>query len=160
MSDDFEVARYGLRTFKIADGKLQPVAQGRADDWLGGTCTADCHAMKYNQHHKPPVKECGCGVYAALTAFDLIDQWMRHSALVIAVVAAEGTTIIGPRGFRTECARVVAWWSPYWNVRRLINKQFPNTVRYKRLQSMLDAYHLPFYPPSRADDPEEEPFWA
>jgi hypothetical protein len=154
---DYEVARRALRTFKIHDnGRLGPVSQGSSDDWIGGVCNARCLPGEF---HPAPYKGCGCGVYGALTAYDLIDQWSRFSSLCIMVFAAEGTTIIGPRGLRTQAARLLAYWSPYWGVRRRINKQFPNLVRYKRLQAMLDAYSLPFYPDKEPDDPEGV-FWA
>jgi len=102
---------------------FRPVVYDKADGWEDGTCEATCGnsaakmvtwggdvLSKTNQRHQPPDERCGCGIYAALSYADVLHQYRQHARHIVAVVAAEGVTIIGTRGLRTQFARVVAYW--------------------------------------------------
>jgi hypothetical protein len=158
MTDDFEVARYALRTFKTYDGLLRPIAMN-GHYWMDGVCKAECLSTTNWDNHTAPDENCSCGVYGSLSVEHLVAQFPRESALLITVIAAEGQTIIGPRGLRCEYARIVGYWSPWRGIRRICKRNIPDGIRFKRLQKMLDEYHLPFQievPPEKRD----ERYWA
>lgn len=123
-TDDIEVARYGLRTFNTQAGVLGSVAITGCH-WEDGVIEAKCMkgdtirmAMWGDEEqlvpitHKAPHKHCSCGAYATVTLQSLVSQYAAKAQYNIAVVAAEGPTIIGSRGMRTSAARVVAYWTP------------------------------------------------
>lgn len=101
------------------------------NSWIDGTCTARClpfgltivddptdaNPLGFSlslglmkNHHSAPHPGCECGVYGAFSLQHLrrayTQAWNR-----VAVIAAEGQTIIGTRGLRTERARIVAYWT-------------------------------------------------
>lgn len=145
-SPDFEVGRYGLRTFRVdRDARaLLPVVSDDRHAWAGGVCVARCargHA------HTPPAEGCGCGVYAATSLGSLLGQYPRQASNIVAVVAAEGPTLVGSSGLRTSAARVVAYWSHpsprLSTARAVLAAQCPDAKTYDDCGAMLAAYHVP-----------------
>lgn len=145
-ADELEVGRYGLRTFKISGGHCRPVVVA-AQHWKGGTCEAVCdkptliptQTLK-EQKHTAPHPTCTCGIYGSLTLNHLYKQYPQWAENIVCVIAAEGTTIIGSKGFRTQYARVVAWWAPSVYYQKIAAKDFPDAVHYQKLTEMLNTY--------------------
>jgi hypothetical protein len=141
---DIEVGRYGLRTFKIDHKRreLRALTQrnGSPTEWDGGICIARCRYSK----HKAPNDLCsaGCGVYAA-NSLEGLKQFGFFPRELTAVIAAEGKTIIGETGFRTEAARVVAYWAPYQRARKVCEQRCAGAKHYTMLDDMLRDYGLP-----------------
>lgn len=174
---DIEVARYALRTFSIdrVCGTLKSVSLP-GDHWVGGACIAQCLREEFRQkfgsylscgedpgpHTSPPKSldtNCDCGIYGANTADHLYGQYPRHCRELIAVIAAEGNTLIGDVGLRTAAARVVAYWSPSQEVRRICVDACPGAKAFTALDAMLADYG--FEPATRLTpervEVEEEP---
>ena len=112
-----EYGRCGLRTFEfdLRYGFIS-VAAGPGH-WDDGTCTARCYAGKMyyasgtpEGQHEAPNENCHCGIYACLTLENLVGQYLTESLQIVAVIAAQGQTIIGDVGFQTQYARVIAYW--------------------------------------------------
>ena len=100
------VGVYGLRTFRVSlDGKLLPIGQ-LSDDWDGGRCIARC---AIGGDHTAPETDCTCGIYSFRDRVHLAKHFSAAHSL-IAVVALEGTTVEGDRGWRSQAAQVVAVW--------------------------------------------------
>lgn len=152
-TSDFEVARYGLRTFKASlnVGGLHSVAvTGR--HWENGTCEAKC--LKNDpllqgygggtapRKHVSPHRDCTCGIYASLSWGHLYHQYPGWTLLNTAVIAAEGQTIIGSRGFRTQFARVVGFWTKNPDIQAIAIKQFPDAVFHTTSDQLLDAFGI------------------
>lgn len=138
---DIYVGQYALRTFKIdfRNKELRSITQN-GSHWKGGVCAAVCLA---HRRHPPPGEHCGCGVYGTLSLSELRLFGPTCIQDIVTVIAAEGRTIIGPKGLRTECARVVAYWAPTRNVRHIAASQLEGAQHYSSLQVMLDYYDLP-----------------
>jgi hypothetical protein len=62
---------------------------------------------------------------------------------ITAVIAAEGTTLIGTVGLRTQYARVVGFRAN-WPYRSYAQKQFVDAEEFGTDAEMLEAFHLPF----------------
>lgn len=143
---DLEVGRVALRTFKIEDDHLWPVAF-KNDDWADGTCVARC--VYYDEedssttYHEAPKLGCSCGIYGTLSLSHLFDQWRVLTQQLVCVIAAEGNTVMGDKGLRTSAARVLAYWSKDKKVRRIVKGQFPDVVYYRKMEAMLDHYGIP-----------------
>lgn len=142
---DIEVARYALRTFRI-DPRARALIPVVIDDpraWENGVCVARCH-----RDHSPPANGCRCGVYGATSLGSLFAQYPLLASHIVAVIAAEGATIIGSSGLRTQAARVVAYWcgpSPgLAKARAVLAEQCPDAQAYNDCVAMLARYHLPF----------------
>ena len=142
---DIEVARYALRTFHIdahARALVPVVMKHDRHAWDGGVCVASCH-----RGHTPPADGCRCGVYGATSLCSLLEQYPRLAANIVAVIAAEGSTIIGNSGLRTQAARVVAYWCrpsrQLDKARAVLAEQCPSATPYDECGAMLAAYHLP-----------------
>jgi hypothetical protein len=99
---------YGLRTFKVVDGKLSSVVVGTGY-WENGICDAVC-VNNRNPDHVAPDPDCRCGIYATSGIDHLLRQYGEEAAKIVAVVQAVGTTIRGDTGFKTRQAHVVAYW--------------------------------------------------
>src|SRR6478735_2514668 len=100
------VGVYGLRTFRVSlDGKLLPIGH-LSDDWDRGRCIARC---AIGGDHTAPETDCTCGIYSFRDRVHLTKQFPPAHSL-IAVVALEGTTVEGDRGWRSQAAQVVAVW--------------------------------------------------
>jgi hypothetical protein len=145
-SMDLEVGRYGLRTFRVDRNArvLLPVLREDRDAWAGGVCVARCAR---GHSHSPPAEDCGCGIYAATSLGSLLGQYPRQASNVVAVIAAEGPTIIGSSGLRTSAARIVAYWchpSPRLGTARAVfARHCPDAKAYDDCEGLLAAYHLP-----------------
>jgi hypothetical protein len=145
-SPDFEVGRYGLRTFRVDRNAraLLPVVREDLDAWAGGVCVARC---AHGHTHSPPGDDCSCGVYAATSLGSLLGQYPRQASNVVTVIAAEGPTIIGSSGLRTSAARVVAYWChpslTLGTARTVLATQCPGAEAYDDCGAMLAAYHMP-----------------
>jgi hypothetical protein len=144
---DLRVAQYALRTFKV-DYRLRQLRSVSINGayWEDGKCVAKC--MHYTsgrtyRSHKSPDERCNCGIYGTLDFASLAGQWGAYSSSLVTVIAAEGKTIIGDTGLKTEAARVVAYWSPYPGIRKICRNQCVDAVRYKKLSELLDAYNFP-----------------
>lgn len=99
------VGVFGLRTFRVStDGFLLPLSLTSAD-WVDGTCIARC-----GRGHAAPGDGCACGVYSLRDLRDLRLQYSTARRLV-AVVALEGQTVEGSKGWRSQAARVVEVWT-------------------------------------------------
>lgn len=179
---DIEIARYAVRTFMLQPdiysdvsplGIILPrpyrpdwVQPGEflgsflgsvaisGNEWSDGTCTAKCICNRDPIEHVSPHEECTCGIYGCLSLEKLREQYSSYASKFVAVIAAEGTTLIGDVGLRTQYARVVAYW--HINDSRYeipATLQFKGARRYLDLGQMLEAYQIPEYPQ------QEEGFW-
>ena len=149
-----------------------------ATDWVDGTCEAVCRSsylrsaavyMRLSANvqsqeglrHSAPHEGCSCGIYGSLSYADLVDQFRHNTKDIIAVIAAEGTTIIGDRGLRTAFARVVAYWvgggwapdnlSTESIQREVAAAQFIGAKPFETPLDMVEAYGLRLLPPSGGD---------
>ena len=151
--EDIEIGRYAIRTFDLNFGDIRSVS-GNPGHWVDGVCKAECTTLHHiwddllgifvnkTAIHPAPDPDCACGVYGALSLEGLQRQYRSFAEDVVAVMAAEGTTIIGNRGLRTECARIVAYWSRR-NCRKVCREGFPDAKRYRFLRNMLLDYNIP-----------------
>lgn len=166
---DFEVGRYALRTWNIStDGALCSVIIS-GSHWHGGTCTAQClgddlaHWQEpLRVKHETPHPQCQCGIYGSLSLDHLVSQYPHHAATLLGVIAAEGITILGSRGLRTQFARVVAYWSPPF--RDIVAKEFVDAECFDDLNKMLTTYQIPWESPTNpsrgiASHPQGPDFW-
>lgn len=158
---DIEVARYALRTFNVASGRLMPVAMA-VDAWKDGVCQAECVPNPWTMSHSglgalyallgydtPPLAEpnhaapadgCHCGIYGCLTIDRLKRQYPIECMSIVAVIAVEGNTIIGEIGLRTQAARIVAYWSPEKSVRKICAETCGEAKGFTDLDDMLAAF--------------------
>ena len=96
----------GLRTFRVSlDGNLLPLTQ-LSNDWACGRCVAWCAV---GGDHTAPETACTCGIHSFRDLAHLAKQFTAADSLV-AVVALEGATVEGDRGWRSQAAQVVAVW--------------------------------------------------
>ena len=103
---ELQVGVHGLRTFRVTDdGNLLPVT-AVDDSWRGGVCIARC---RRNPAHDAPADRCRCGIYTFRNLPVLRSQYEPANHLV-AVVALEGQTLEGVKGWRSQAGRVVAVW--------------------------------------------------
>lgn len=126
--------------------------------WADGTCEAQCldGAMTFlsgrrlralllgdydDGPHTAPHEYCHCGIYATLSLEHLNKQYGNYAKNIVAVIAAEGQTIIGDRGFRTQYARVTAYWCED-KLAPVAKRQFRDATRYTVMSSMLRDYRL------------------
>lgn len=121
--DDIEVGRYALRTFRLTSARKARLISlnsmgSHNPAWTDGTCSAVClRSSLYHPNssgvceppHESPSISCTCGIYGSLSYRDLLDQYGYNVTRILAIIAAEGTTLIGSRGLRTQYARVVAF---------------------------------------------------
>jgi hypothetical protein len=131
--------------------------------WENGTCEATCLAEKDEDtelldrmrelaalsrgetpvnNHIAPQENCHCGIYAAHTYQALYDQYPSACGNIVAVIAAEGQTIIGSKGFRTQYARVIAYWCKD-ELSGTAETQFKDAERFPDLDLMLKQYGFP-----------------
>lgn len=153
MSDeivDLEVARYALRTFHLLAGGavLSSISVNGRVFWDTGTCEAECIHLdgafkKYS--HSAPHPGCTCGIYGCLSLEALARQYPVPTQRIVAVIAAEGSTILGSIGLRTQRARVVAFWGWDELVRAVARKQFVGAREYRDMYPMLTTYQLPMH---------------
>lgn len=136
---DLEVGRYALRTFRFSDDDFLPILNtpNRGGWTREGTCVATCFSPpNYPRDlHEAPCLECECGIYGSHSLQDLHAQY-SYAWYFVAVIAAEGKTIVGSRGLRTERARVVAYW-----IRGNSPNDFPRLYSSRSLCSV--AYERP-----------------
>lgn len=102
--------------------------------------------------HQAPDPDCRCGIYGSLNLENLRRQY-SEALFMVAVIASEGKTIIGTRGLRTEFARVVAFWTPWYQfyMRKTASRECPDAKSYGSLDQMLKDYGIP----KKADDKVE-----
>lgn len=148
---DVEVGRHAVRTFKVTEEGLYGVAV-TGKTWNKGVCEARCTPpplrIMYGmepQTHRSPARGCECGVYGSLTVQNLFYQFPNCSKKLITVIAAEGRTVIGPKGLRTERARVVAYWTPKRAVLKVCETELPEAMFYLDLSEMLKDYQFPAF---------------
>lgn len=130
----------------------------------------------YFPEHPAPQLDCCCGIYGSLSMGHLVRQY-RVAAYLTAVIAAEGRTIIGTHGLRTERARVVAYyWNPTglrivcdsspfgWDNNPLLtlplelDQFFPAAERFRSQREMVNAFGLE-WDATVDDGPSHDPFW-
>ena len=149
--------------FYWSDGKCRiwrSPSYAKVGDWEDGTCTATCN--RYNlsharNPHEPPDEQCSCGIYGSLSYADLIQQFREQARSIVTVIAAEGATIVGERGLRTQYARVVAYWvaptgvwPDFQNVAcEVAAGQFEGAEAFDTPLEMVEAYGLALLPPPR-----------
>lgn len=140
---DIQVGQNALRTFKVDFRKKELLSITQSGShWKGGVCTAVCLAAT-RRPHRVPDSYCVCGIYGTLSLTELRQFGPTCIQDIVTVIAAEGHTIIGPRGLRTERARVIAYWTPVRTIRQIAAKQFEGAQHYNNLQTMLDDHDLP-----------------
>ncbi|EIU51611.1 MULTISPECIES: hypothetical protein [Mycobacteriaceae] len=154
-TSDIEVGRYAVRTFSIdrRRGTLVPVSIASHLDsigvdsravWEDGVCVARC---AHGHNHPAPSDDCSCGIYGATSLASLHSQFPDLVASIVAVIAAEGPTIIGNAGLRTSAARVVAYWchpGPAFDAARtVLAQQCIHAQHFDVLTAMLAAYNIP-----------------
>lgn len=171
-----------------SDGRARiwrSVAYGRVDGWEDGTCEAVCHGYS-RPRHEAPGENCGCGVYGSLSYADVLGQYPTAAKHLVAVIAAEGKTIIGTRGLRTAFARVVAYWadptSPgrpapvldFWGrrvrdvgrdtdqptYREVAALQFRDAQSYDCPLEMVEEYRLALLPPAQSPRNYGSNYWT
>jgi hypothetical protein len=151
---DYEVGRKALRTFRQSGDFLISLTV-EDSQWHDGTCIAECKANDWvdpssalpqspdGDHplpgHKAPHLQCQCGIYGTLQIEYLLDQYPVHAEHCIAVIAAEGLTIIGDKGLRTQAARVIAYWSGTV-AQQAAASQFKDAEQYQTVEELLAAY--------------------
>ncbi len=98
------VGVFALRTFRVsANGYLLPLSFTGAD-WADGTCIARC-----GRGNRAPADGCTCGIYSLRDLRDLrLQSWSARR--LVAVVALEGQTVEGSKGWRSQAARVGDVW--------------------------------------------------
>jgi hypothetical protein len=138
----YEVARYALRTFVIRDGQLSSVIKG-GGHWNEGVCEAVC----LDEDHEAPAPGCRCGIYGALSLQTLYSQYPKATSRIVAVIAAEGKTMLGTVGLRTAAARVVAYWCAEPNDQHrddiaICAVQCPGARRFHDVEVMARLYHM------------------
>lgn len=159
---DLQVGRMALRIFRMwapigrTERVLAPMGM-LTDHWKDGTCTARClkatmaggrngvyettYGETYkDETHEAPFMGCNCGVYGSLSYDSLRRQYHSNMGGLITVMAAEGRTIIGSRGLRTQYARIIAYHVllPEWG--KLAKVQFAEAEPYEDLWGMLEAH--------------------
>jgi hypothetical protein len=160
---DVAVARYALRTFNL-DARhrvLLPItapgwSRAAHKVWQAGTCSAHCDEGSL---HAAPADDCGCGIHGATDLRSLLLDYPHLAARIIAVIAAEGVTIVGAEGLRTAGGRVVAYWchpSSELNLaREIFAEQCPDAVSFTDCDAMIAAYGLRMTPLAEAASVEE-----
>ncbi|BCP41448.1 hypothetical protein MINTMi27_15410 [Mycobacterium intracellulare] len=151
----------GMLPTTLADFyELGSIAIG-GNHWSDGTCTAKClggMGMTFSCgdprcpwcnrniiNHEAPHDKCSCGIYGCLSLEWLRGQYPDKVSNIVAVIAAEGQTIIGTRGLRTQFARVVAYWCINGGgYPEMAKRQFVGAQRYLGMSEMLRAYGLPW----------------
>ena len=134
------VGVHGLRTFRVSlDGNLLPLTQ-LTNDWAGGRCVARCAV---GGEHTVPETACTCGIHSFRDRAHLAKQFAAADSLV-AVVALEGATVEGDRGWRSQAAQVVAVWiaddalPPH--LRTALLERLPGVREYSSPEEMVAAY--------------------
>jgi hypothetical protein len=124
----------GIRSWTIYPEGLRGSASGL---WISGENIADC--SNEQSTCLPPVEDCGCGFWAYWQ-----DSARFFNAFNVAgVVEGYGRTLIGPRGFRSEKARIVALTILHSvSVDQMITVQGYDAPLYPNVQSMLNAHPL------------------
>lgn len=150
----------GLSGSDKSDGPMELVSTYmHGSHWKNGVCESKClvHRDVYRDRlielaalttgseavygHEAPNENCHCGIYAAHTLQTLRDQYRTYVDDIVAVVAAEGQTIIGDKGFRTQRARVVAYWCSEY-LAATAETQFADAQRFPEIGPMLEKYGL------------------
>ena len=134
------VGVYGLRTFRVSlDGNLLPLTQ-MSIDWAGGRCVARCAV---GGDHTAPETGCTCGIHSFRDLAHLAKQFAAADSLV-AVVALEGATVEGDRGWRSQAAQVVAVWiaddALPSHLRTALLDRLPGVRGYSSPDEMVAAY--------------------
>jgi len=134
------VGVYGLRTFRVSlDGNLLPLTQ-LTNDWAGGRCVARCAV---GGDHTAPETGCTCGIHSFRDRAHLAKQFATANSLV-AVVALEGATIEGERGWRSQAAQVVAVWiaddALPSHLRTALLERLPGVRVYSSPEEMVATY--------------------
>ena len=137
------VGIYALRTFVIRDGQLDSVVQKGGGHWNDGVCEAQC----VGGDHEAPAPDCRCGIYGALSLAVLYRQYPQETSHIVAVIAAEGRTMMGTVGLRTSAARVVAWWCAeptdgHLGDAAVCTQQCPDARRFHDVDVMARLYHM------------------
>ncbi|HZM67707.1 MAG TPA: hypothetical protein VFC16_15555 [Nakamurella sp.] len=135
------VGVYGLRTFRVSlDGNLLPLAQ-LSNDWVGGRCVARCAV---GGDHTAPETACTCGIHSFRDLAHLAKQFAAAAESLVAVVALEGATVEGERGWRSQAAQVVAVWiaddALPSHLRTALLDRLPGVRGYSSPDEMVAAY--------------------
>jgi hypothetical protein len=170
-----EYGRCALRTFTYnLDYENFGSVSAYGNHWARGSCTARCLAGSVSYYpfispqrdHDAPNEHCSCGVYGTLTLEHLVGQYPHEATAVVAVIAAEGQTIIGDLGLQTARATVVAYWLAHqtppwtWLEYRALDiphqydglpvvaaRQFKDGRHFLRMEDMLREYGFPIPKP-------------
>lgn len=146
---DLVVGVHAVRTFKLHRGQMHSIS-APTGLWSDGVCEAVCYNLgfqaKVSSNHPDlpaPQLKCSCGIYGSFFLSHLMGSYVKFAESVLTVIAAEGRTIVGTRGIRTERARVVAWWTPKLWATAVCTTQFVGAKRYRSMDSMLADYGIP-----------------
>lgn len=142
---------YAIREFLLGLGG-DVRSQSRWFAWKPGeTHVAECKTFKVTgaDHDAPaPVEECTCGFYGWNNARFLDDTrthlygWLpvMNTYFGVGVVALTGRILVGEKGYRAECAKLVALggpWSWTWGQKRDLGVPL-----YRTVENMLQAFPL------------------
>ena len=144
---DYVVGLHALRTFRLRGLQMESII-APAGLWKGGVCRAEClggggWAESKHPELPAPQVDCACGIYGSLSLDRLTEQYTQYANSILAVIAAEGRTIVGTRGIRTQYARVVAWWTPGVYRTGICTVQFKDSKMYASMNRMLRDYGIP-----------------
>lgn len=157
---DIEVGRHALRTFRTDEGTLKSLY--RKHTWTDGKAIAECLRESTGLRlqlwggeevsadpppcENSPNEECLCGLYGTLTLEQLIREYGASTITGgVAVIAAEGPTIIGSKGLRTSAARIVAYWLGVQGNDGVYARHAPEAKRYTDMTKMLADHNLQPY---------------
>lgn len=88
--------------------------------------------------HKPPVPQCDCGFWAYTSASTL--PVSGGGALAFGIIQGWGSSIIGPRGFRAQKARIIALTIDWMSLLDAVKAHYPHVPFYPSVESMVEAY--------------------
>ena len=136
--------------------------------WPDGACSAVCASFLAplllgldGAPHIPPCQGCHCGVYGTLSLQHLRDQYQGFADKCVAVIAAEGNTMLGDRGLRTQHARVIAYWC-IDDYAPVCQRQFKDAKQFSDVLEMIGVYGIPEYPGEEKKEKKTTPayYWS
>lgn len=106
---------YGLRTFSSTDFGSVVVSDTDTNwtDWprpAQAQCSVEMRGLIHDGVPAPH-DDCTCGIYSFNNVRDLFRGYLSFAINIVAVVSLEGNVIVHDRGYRSEKATIVAFWS-------------------------------------------------
>lgn len=138
-------------------GTLVPMSIWGDARWLPGVNTAICHPdvrqpkVRLPDDHPVPHEQCSCGFHA-FTAVEYDPFYEQHvfpdtPGIVQGIVAGFGRVVVGPRGFKSEKAQILALVWPPWTRRKMEYAEPVSTYdrRKARWEATMAAYPVPVF---------------